>query len=211
MKVHFSHTKDYFKPILFASLIGHFALVGGGSYFFNSPQVSVVNALSSVEVELVEQQISFQPNPIVEEIIQIKASDVVEEIVERVEENVPIENTVEPNKNLPDIKGLESMQKESVLSPGAYTETEPLYFENPAPLYPRIAKKRGWEGTVIMEVIVKENGVVDKVLLLKSSGYKILDKEALETVKTWKFFPAKTGDMAFSSTVSVPVKFQLIN
>ncbi|RPJ14559.1 MAG: hypothetical protein EHM30_10085, partial [Desulfobacteraceae bacterium] len=41
---------------------------------------------------------------------------------------------------------------------GIMKEAVPLYKENPAPGYPALAKKRGYEGTVILEVLVTKEG-----------------------------------------------------
>ena len=62
---------------------------------------------------------------------------------------------------------------------------------NPRPPYPAIARRLGEEGTVYMRVLVATDGSADKVELKKSSGSQTLDQSALETIKKWKFNPAK--------------------
>ena len=61
---------------------------------------------------------------------------------------------------------------------------------NKRPIYPRIAIKRGWEGVVVLRVEVLDDGSVGSIIILSSSGRKILDKSALKSVRTWKFKPA---------------------
>lgn len=88
-------------------------------------------------------------------------------------------------------------------------EAMPLYRINPAPKYPRIARRRGYKGTVVLEVLVDRNGRVDDLRVSTSSGYKILDKAALASVKDWAFEPGMRGDQKVEMWVRVPVRFQL--
>ncbi len=88
-------------------------------------------------------------------------------------------------------------------------EAVPLYRENPEPPYPRLAQKRGYEGTVILSVLVDEDGLVDNLWVFETSGYNILDNAALKAVKDWIFEPAKMGNKKIEMWVEVPVKFEL--
>jgi periplasmic protein TonB len=88
-------------------------------------------------------------------------------------------------------------------------EAMPLYRINPAPKYPRIARRRGYKGTVVLEVLVDRNGRVGDLRVSTSSGYKILDKAALASVKDWAFEPGMRGDQKVEMWVRVPVRFQL--
>ena len=80
---------------------------------------------------------------------------------------------------------------------------------NPHPVYPLIARKKGWEGKVIVQADVDKVGNVTYIKILKSSGYKALDKVSLETLKKWKFTPAKLGSNFVNDTVYIPVNFVL--
>jgi len=86
---------------------------------------------------------------------------------------------------------------------------QPRYAENPRPLYPQEARKKGYEGEVLLKVEVLANGRVGRVELKKSSGYEILDRSALNAVKEWKFIPANKGNGSIPSWVNIPIKFQL--
>jgi protein TonB len=87
--------------------------------------------------------------------------------------------------------------------------SQPRYVENPKPLYPQEARKKGYEGEVLLKVEVLANGRVGRVDVKKSSGYEILDRSALTTVKEWKFIPANEGDGSIPCWVNIPIKFQL--
>ena len=85
----------------------------------------------------------------------------------------------------------------------------PLYKRNPAPQYPRLAKRRGYQGTVLLEVLVNPQGRVDDLKVIRSSGYSVLDKAATSSVKDWLFEPGLRGDQAVEMWVRVPVRFKL--
>ncbi|WP_019472475.1 energy transducer TonB [Pseudomonas sp. S13.1.2] len=83
------------------------------------------------------------------------------------------------------------------------------YLKNPAPEYPQMAQRRGWEGTVLLRVEVLPSGKPGQIQVQKSSGRDALDAAALAAVKRWSFVPAKQGDVAQTGWVSVPIDFKL--
>ena len=85
----------------------------------------------------------------------------------------------------------------------------PLYRENERPVYPRIARQRGYEGTVLLDVLVTREGRAVEVDVAKSCGHRTLDEAAQEAVREWRFEPAKRGDEAVDMRVRIPVRFQL--
>ena len=91
----------------------------------------------------------------------------------------------------------------------ALVEARPLYKENPPPRYPRIARKRGYQGTVVLEVLVDREGDVEDLKVYRSSGYKALDKAALSSVRHWIFTPGRRGDVVVDMWVRVPIAFRL--
>ncbi len=99
--------------------------------------------------------------------------------------------------------------KSPSLSESEIIFAQPRYAENPKPLYPREAKKRGYEGEVLLRVEVLSNGRVGEIEVKRSSGHEELDRSALATVKQWKFIPARKGDTPVPVWVNIPVAFQL--
>jgi len=83
------------------------------------------------------------------------------------------------------------------------------YLNNPPPEYPPQAVRQNWQGTVELRVRVLANGTVESVAVKKSSGRKILDDEAMRTVKLWLFTPSKQGDTAIDGWATVPINFAL--
>ena len=93
--------------------------------------------------------------------------------------------------------------------PAPLVEATPVYRKNPAPQYPRVARRRRYEGTVMLEVLVNEAGRVEDLRLFQSSGYEILDRAAIKSVQEWVFEPARRGDQSVEMWVKVPIRFQL--
>jgi periplasmic protein TonB len=93
--------------------------------------------------------------------------------------------------------------------PSVLEAAQPEYSQNPPISYPKRARRRGYEGTVLLEVMVNRNGKVADLRILASSGYSILDRSAVNSVKTWSFIPAKKGDDTVDMWVKVPVRFKL--
>jgi protein TonB len=83
------------------------------------------------------------------------------------------------------------------------------YRNNPPPVYPDIAMDRGWQGKVLLKVYVKANGKPKTVSVLRTSGKKVLDAEAVRTVKKWTFEPARRGTTPIDGWVTIPINFSL--
>ena len=57
------------------------------------------------------------------------------------------------------------------------------------PKYPKVAIQRGYEGILKLKVTIQKNGSVNNVLVIESTGYKILDKAGIKAAKESKFYP----------------------
>ena len=85
----------------------------------------------------------------------------------------------------------------------------PRYSDNPPPAYPAIARKRRYEGTVIVDVFVREDGRVGDLRIAESSTHKLLDRSAVKAIKSWHFEPGRQGNRTIAMWVRVPVRFAL--
>ncbi len=85
----------------------------------------------------------------------------------------------------------------------------PLYRENPPPRYPLQARKRHYQGTVVLDVLVDTRGEAQDVRIVESSGYSILDRAAREAVEGWRFEPGRRNDRPEDTWVKLPVRFEL--
>lgn len=78
----------------------------------------------------------------------------------------------------------------------------------PQPTYPRIARKKGLEGTATIEVMFNELGEQLALTLVTSSGFSLLDQAAIAAVENWQF-AAPTPRLASHYKVRVPIRFAL--
>ncbi|MBE4599097.1 hypothetical protein BOO33_02940 [Vibrio navarrensis] len=86
----------------------------------------------------------------------------------------------------------------------------PSYLERPVPpKYPRLAQKRGIEGTAMIEIWLDEKGEQIKSVLIASSGAEMLDNAALKATKAWRFSPHVENGRRMPSRIRVPVRFSL--
>lgn len=81
------------------------------------------------------------------------------------------------------------------------------YFE-----YPFMARRRGWEGEVLLSVHLDPNGSMSNIEVTQSSGYGVLDRAALKSAKKAKGVPAVIGWLAGRHfDMVVPIHYQLID
>jgi TonB family protein len=101
------------------------------------------------------------------------------------------------------------MEVEGVLKAGTIQLAYPRYQLNVPPVYPGLARKRGQEGKVILQVLVNREGRVDDLEIDDSSGHSLLDRAAETAVRKWLFEPGKKGEEKVQMWVRVPVFFKL--
>ncbi|HET9368633.1 MAG TPA: TonB family protein [Vicinamibacterales bacterium] len=76
------------------------------------------------------------------------------------------------------------------------------------PIYTEEARKRSIEGDVVLEIVVKQDGTVGAVKILRALGAG-LDQRAVDAVKRWKFGPAVRQGVPVDVVVEVAVEFKL--
>lgn len=83
------------------------------------------------------------------------------------------------------------------------------YLQNPAPPYPSLSRKLGEQGRVLLRAHVQSDGRAATVEIRQSSGSPRLDAAALDTVRRWRFVPARQGEQTVASWVLIPISFRL--
>jgi periplasmic protein TonB len=111
---------------------------------------------------------------------------------------------------LPPIKE-ESKKADPPEQPTAYRPPngKVISLNNPKPIYPKLARRRGIEGVVLLSVQVSAKGEVVGVNIKKGSGYNLLDRAAKKAVERWQFIPAQRMGRHVAATVKLPIQFQL--
>lgn len=83
------------------------------------------------------------------------------------------------------------------------------YLDNPSPVYPALSRRLGEHGQVLLRVLVSLDGLATQVEIRETSGYERLDRAARDTVRRWRFAPARQGEASVAAWVLVPLSFSL--
>lgn len=88
--------------------------------------------------------------------------------------------------------------------------SKPTFLSPPSPpIYPALARKRGQEGTVWLDIVLDAQGTQAQLHILKSSGVAMLDTAALSAVSRWRFRPYEVSGVGRPSRVRIPIEFSL--
>lgn len=88
-------------------------------------------------------------------------------------------------------------------------DSKPYQLENPKPIYPAAARRRGMQGVVLLGVNINNAGYVEKIDIVKTSGFRALDRSAVKSVGNWRFIPARKGEQEVASKIEIPIRFIL--
>jgi peptide/nickel transport system substrate-binding protein len=75
------------------------------------------------------------------------------------------------------------------------------------PQYPAAAAEFGAAGTIVVRVLVGEDGRVKETQLLKTFGNPACEQAALNAARQWQFNPATKDGIPFEQRVSIPFTF----
>lgn len=76
------------------------------------------------------------------------------------------------------------------------------------PVYPSAAAKNHQSGSVVMKVLVGEDGKVKDAVVERSEPAGVFDEASLEAVRNWRFTPAMENGKPVEGWVRVPIDFQ---
>ncbi|MBT5290607.1 MAG: energy transducer TonB [Thiotrichales bacterium] len=77
-------------------------------------------------------------------------------------------------------------------------------------IYPRVAQRNGWQGRVDLKFKVNLNGKISAITIIKSSGYKVLDKAATTTLsRIEKLSKTAPNNSTYSIDMQLPIIYQL--
>ena len=212
------------KTALIASLVLHAIVV------FNEFVKVNKNPLENlkIEVNLVSEP-KPEPPPVIEKPKPIEPPPVLDPIPEKIEEPIPQdvipkEDAVpiyqEPIQELvqevtPRVDQ-EKIEREKKQLQQRKMDAVELFTNNLAfhiskfKKYPRIAMRRNWQGMVLVRMVMLDNGNIQSLSIEKSSGYEVLDNEAMKMIERAKPLP-KPPDILAGDEVNiyVPVSFAL--
>jgi protein TonB len=85
----------------------------------------------------------------------------------------------------------------------------PMMIHYEVPTYPDLAREAGIEGTVMVKVLVDEEGKVISAEVLSSDVTPAMNMAALSAAKRCRFKPAKQRTIPVKAYVVIPFQFQL--
>ncbi|MEE9567964.1 MAG: energy transducer TonB [Candidatus Binatia bacterium] len=155
----------------------------------NSPEAEAAVEMSAFIKDSDEADIS-EPDELVSETGGSEASD------ERFRNETPPEATIA-------LRSRQEGDGSRVFKPAGLTRRI-------SPKYPKRARRKGWEGTTLLRVLVDRRGKSKVIQVSQSSGFASLDGAAVKAVEQWRFYPAQNGNGPVESWVRVPIIFRLV-
>jgi TonB family protein len=84
----------------------------------------------------------------------------------------------------------------------------PKALEMPDPDYPEAARLDGFQGALLLGVVVASDGKPRDIWVVRPLGHG-LDEKAIDAIKTWTFAPATRNGNAVSALINVEVSFRV--
>lgn len=193
------------KAGLLGTLSVHTLLLLNLSHWFAPNRFNVQAAPSSLEVALV----SVKARPEVQKPKELPEKQPIHE--ERQDDKRTQKVIKEVKEAQEEIKKKEDINSQQNDKSGALVEAQLKEQYNKPPTYPRLARERGYEGKLLVKVFVTKEGFVEKAEIIRSSGYHVLDRSALKSVKKWRFRPAEKFGVSVESVLEIPFVFILDN
>jgi TonB family protein len=86
--------------------------------------------------------------------------------------------------------------------------TAPVVVHRVEPEYSEEARRARYQGTVVLEAIIRKDGRVDVVQLVRKLGFG-LDQNAIQALKAWRFRPATKNGVPVDVALNIEVRFNL--
>jgi TonB family protein len=95
----------------------------------------------------------------------------------------------------------------ATLMPSGGRVKEPVLLLSSAPSYPALARQAHVEGQVTIEAVIDTTGKLTNMTVV--SGEALLQRAALDSLRTWKYRPAYLNENPVPSKTSITVNFHL--
>lgn len=86
--------------------------------------------------------------------------------------------------------------------------TSPVVIYRVEPQYSEEARRARYQGTVVLQAIVRKDGTIDIVRIIRSLGFG-LDEKAIEALKQWRFRPGMRNAEPVDVSLNIEVNFNL--
>jgi len=190
----------YIRNSFFVALVIHFLV------FYFSPQFEFKPYVLKEEyfeaIDLPEQfDIPPPPKEVAQPVIPLEAAE-----GEEVDEEADIAPTsFDDVQSLPPPPPPPSEQAQDFY---AFDEP-PVLIKFISPKYPDLARQAGIEGTVLIEVLVSDEGKVEQARVIQSDVTPAMERAAIEAAKLCRFKPAKQRTVPVPARMAIPIRFKL--
>ena len=155
--------------------------------------VPLVTKTEVVEKEIVSEVLDTVEAPkLLEETKTV--AEIIDENVKSVEETVPAQTVASEEFSIPEESPSAGpiVTKSPILKKERYLKEHFHYVNETVQgkiTYPRIARKMGWQGKVLISFVICKDGSVKDIRIVESSGFNALDKNAVEAIRKGAPFP----------------------
>ncbi len=160
-----------------------------------------------------KELLAKQAEEVVKPVDFVKAPEPVKQVEKQVEPELaePVKQIAKADSNASSVASARQLTEKIGLQDSPVILEQPPLFKAPRPPlnYPNKARKRGYQGISLVMISLDTSGSIETVVLVKSSGYKILDKAALKNVAKWQFHPVKHNGQLVKAQFEVPINFAL--
>jgi len=108
-------------------------------------------------------------------------------------------------RDLPRVRSVLGQQAEKFFP----FDEKPVLIKAVSPVYPELSREAGIEGTVLLRVLISENGKVLSASVISSEVTNPLEKAAIAAVMRFRFKPARQRMKPVRAAVAIPIRFKL--
>ena len=77
--------------------------------------------------------------------------------------------------------------------------------------YPAIARRKGWQGVVILALHIESDGLISDLHVNETSGYAALDKAAIKSLQLASIPGARQWLHGHSIDMLIPIEYRLLD
>ena len=231
----FFFSEFYLRRAIFLSLLVHLIIIINGSGLYKKPLLTPPPPELQIIFQKLDNQVS-EPNPKPTDVPKA-IKDVPKPVIKKIEplpeevSEIPITELEEPTPEEPTPEA--SSEPEVEIDQSQIPESD-VDFKNNADfknegevalnefsnllarhiakfkMYPKIAQMRRWQGLVVVDLQLSQDGQLASSKVIQGSGFDLLDKESLEMVKRASPFPVPPEILKNRSfSIIVPIQFKL--
>ena len=197
------------KTLIFCfiiSILVHTALFIDYSSKKSNKNSSLIAKKNFIDVEIIQASdgvLNAEDKSGIDKISNTVLNNIEKKVIKNINS---IDKSINPNKQKSVLKtakkGVDGYQNTKTFSAGYASYM-------PQPKYPLISRRNKEEGSIFFNIELDENGKLITYSIIKSSGYKRLDKEAEKALKAAKFQPALKNGIPVKSDFDLTITFTL--